>query len=234
MKLSCERFVKETNRSDDISESQQSEGQGFFGQRKDLSGKENFSGIICHGVARQIASCHFFPECCLGLLSFVVSDYPERLMNERFMKRAIELSRTHMLTGAGGPFGAVIVKDGKVIGEGWNQVTSTNDPTAHAEVVAIRNATQNMKAFDLQGAELYTSCEPCPMCLAAAYWARITKIYFGNTRSDAAKIQFDDDFIYQEIPKALEDRQIPMIQALPKEAHQVFEEWDQKTDKVRY
>ncbi|HRO67722.1 MAG TPA: nucleoside deaminase [Pseudobdellovibrionaceae bacterium] len=150
------------------------------------------------------------------------------------MKRAIELSRLHMLQGAGGPFGAVIVKDGRIIGEGWNQVTSTNDPTAHAEVVAIRKATQNMKAFDLQGAELYTSCEPCPMCLAAAYWARIKKIYFGNTRADAAKIQFDDDFIYREIPKAIEERTIPMVQAMAKDAHKVFEEWDQKSDKVRY
>lgn len=150
------------------------------------------------------------------------------------MKRAIELSRIHMHQGAGGPFGAVIVKDGKIIGEGWNQVTSSNDPTAHAEVVAIRNATANVKNFDLSGAELYTSCEPCPMCLSAAYWARISKIYFGNTRVDAARHSFDDDFIYQEIPKPLEQRKIPMIQALKEEAYKVFEEWDQKADKVPY
>lgn len=155
-------------------------------------------------------------------------------MNDRFMRRAIELSRTHMHNGAGGPFGAVVVKDGKIIGEGWNQVTSTNDPTAHAEMVAIRAATKNIQNFDLHGAVLYTSCEPCPMCLAASYWARISTIYFGNTRRDAARIQFDDDFIYQEIPKALEERQIQMVQLLPSEAHEVFKEWDLKADKVPY
>lgn len=139
-----------------------------------------------------------------------------------------------MQNGAGGPFGAVIVKDGQIIGEGWNQVTSSNDPTAHAEVVAIRDATKNLQNFDLQGAELYTSCEPCPMCLSAAYWARIGKIYFGNTRVDAARHSFDDDFIYQEIPKPLSDRKIPMIQTLSGEAYEVFKEWDQKADKIRY
>lgn len=155
-------------------------------------------------------------------------------MTDQYMKRAIELSRIHMHKGAGGPFGAVIVKDGKIIGEGWNQVTSTNDPTAHAEIVAIRSATKNIGHFDLQGAVLYTSCEPCPMCLAATYWARISKIYYGNTRQDAAAIQFDDDFIYQEIPKALAERKIPMAQLLPEEAHEVFKEWSLKVDKVPY
>lgn len=155
-------------------------------------------------------------------------------MNEKFMKRAIELSREHMHKGAGGPFGCVIVQSGKIIGEGWNQVTSTNDPTAHAEVVAIREASKNIKNFNLQGAILYTSCEPCPMCLSAAYWARIDKIYFGNTRSDAAKHHFDDDFIYQEIPKALKDRQIPIEQLLNQEAYKVFQEWDLKSDKTSY
>jgi guanine deaminase len=153
---------------------------------------------------------------------------------EDFMKRAIQLSREHMLKGAGGPFGAVIVKDGKIVGEGWNQVTSTNDPTAHAEVVAIRNAAANLKDFNLEGAVLYTSCEPCPMCLAAAYWARVEKIYFGNSRAEAAKHQFDDDFIYQEIPKDLKDRKIPISQYLAKEAYEVFREWDLKTDKISY
>lgn len=155
-------------------------------------------------------------------------------MKNQYMKRAIELSRINMHKGAGGPFGAVIVKDGKIIGEGWNQVTSTNDPTAHAEVVAIRAATKNIQNFELQGAVLYTSCEPCPMCLAASYWARISEIYYGNTRQDAARIQFDDDFIYQEIPKALSERKIPMIQLLSEEAHEVFREWDLKLDKIRY
>jgi guanine deaminase len=151
-----------------------------------------------------------------------------------FMKRAIELSRTHMLADDGGPFGAVIVKDGKIIAEGWNQVTSTNDPTAHAEVQAIRNACKGLGNFELVDAELYTSCEPCPMCLAAAYWARISKIYYANTRVDAAKHHFDDEFIYQEIPKALDERSIPMVQVSRDEAYKVFNEWDQKLDKIKY
>lgn len=150
------------------------------------------------------------------------------------MKRAIELSRIHMQAGAGGPFGAVLVKDGKIIGEGWNQVTSTNDPTAHAEVVAIRNAAKNSKNFELQGAVLYTSCEPCPMCLAAAYWARVERIYFGNSRTEAALHNFDDEFIYQEIPKKLSDRKIPIEQLLKDEAYEVFKEWDLKADKISY
>lgn len=150
------------------------------------------------------------------------------------MQRAIELSREHMQSGAGGPFGAVVVRDGRILGEGWNQVTSTNDPTAHAEVVAIRNACENSGSFELSGAELYTSCEPCPMCLSAAYWARIEKIYFGNDRTDAARHQFDDEFIYEEIPKKIQERRIPMIQLLKDEAYKVFQEWDLKADKIRY
>lgn len=150
------------------------------------------------------------------------------------MLRAIELSRNNMHAGAGGPFGAVIVKDGKIIGEGWNKVTSSNDPTAHAEVVAIRNACENMKNFSLEGAEVYTSCEPCPMCLAAIYWARIEKIYFGNTRKDAAQIAFDDDFIYTEIPKDIKERKVPMEQCAHAEAHEVFVEWQNKNDKIPY
>jgi tRNA(Arg) A34 adenosine deaminase TadA len=151
-----------------------------------------------------------------------------------FMRRAIALSREHMQRGQGGPFGAVIVMNGKIIGEGWNQVTSSNDPTAHAEVVAIRRAAGQLKNFDLSGAELYTSCEPCPMCLAAAYWARITKIYFGNSRQDAASHQFDDEFIYQEIPKENSQRTIPIEQLERDEAYKVFCEWDLKKDKIRY
>lgn len=150
------------------------------------------------------------------------------------MKRAIELSREHMQAGEGGPFGAVIVVDGKIVGEGWNQVTSTNDPTAHAEVTAIRKACASLSTFELKDAELYTSCEPCPMCLAAAYWARVGRIYFAASREDAARHQFDDDFIYQEIPKKLADRRVPISQVLRDEAYKVFEEWDQKTDKIRY
>jgi tRNA(Arg) A34 adenosine deaminase TadA len=155
-------------------------------------------------------------------------------MKKEFMLRAVELSRNNMQAGAGGPFGAIIVKDGIIIGEGWNKVTSSNDPTAHAEVVAIRNACEMVKNFNLDGAEIYTSCEPCPMCLSAIYWARISKIYYGNTRKDAADIQFDDDFLYQEIPKAIEDRQVPMVQCAHSEALEVFKEWESKQDKIPY
>lgn len=154
--------------------------------------------------------------------------------SNQFMKRAIQLSMDQMNKNSGGPFGAVIVKDGKVIGEGWNKVTSNNDPTAHAEVEAIREACKNLNDFDLSGAEIYTSCEPCPMCLSAIYWARLSKIYFANTKKDAAKIHFDDDFIYQEIPKAIDARKIPMQQMMHSEALQVFKAWEEKSDKVRY
>lgn len=150
------------------------------------------------------------------------------------MLRAIELSRTQMQSNQGGPFGAVIVKNGKIIGEGWNKVTSSNDPTAHAEVTAIREACKSLSTFELQDCEIYTSCEPCPMCLSAIYWARISKIYFANTRKDASDIQFDDDFLYQEIPKEISDRKIPMQQCCHQEAIEVFKEWEKKTDKVRY
>src|SRR3954468_13693922 len=126
------------------------------------------------------------------------------------MKEAIRISIEKMRGNHGGPFGAVVVRNGKVVGRGWNQVTSTNDPTAHAEICAIRDACKKLKTFQLDDCELYTSCEPCPMCLAAIYWARLKKIYFANTRQDAAEIGFDDDFIYQEIPLALEKRKIAM------------------------
>lgn len=155
-------------------------------------------------------------------------------MNKEYMKKAINLSREHMNLGHGGPFGAVIVKDNKIIGEGWNQVTSKNDPTAHAEVTAIRRACQELNTFDLSGAEIYTSCEPCPMCLAAIYWARIDKIFYANTRNDAALIDFDDEFLYEEISLAVHDRKIPMRQALRDEALEVFKEWQQKENKVQY
>jgi guanine deaminase len=156
------------------------------------------------------------------------------MQTNEFMSRAIELSKRNMETNAGGPFGAVVVKDGKIIGEGWNQVTSTNDPTAHAEVQAIRNACKNLSNFDLDGAEIYTSCEPCPMCLAAIYWARIGKIYYANTKKDAAAINFDDDFIYQEIPKPYSQRSIPLVPLMREEALQIFKIWEQKVDKIPY
>jgi guanine deaminase len=156
------------------------------------------------------------------------------MQTNEFMSRAIELSKRNMETNAGGPFGAVVVKDGKIIGEGWNQVTSTNDPTAHAEVQAIRNACKNLNTFDLNGAEIYTSCEPCPMCLSAIYWARLGKIYFANTKKDAAAINFDDDFIYQEIPKPYPQRSIPLVPLMREEALQIFKIWEQKVDKIPY
>ena len=128
----------------------------------------------------------------------------DKMTHEKFMRRAIELSRLKMNEGAGGPFGAVIVKDGEIIAEGWNQVTSKCDPTAHAEMVAIRSASGKLQNFSLSGCILYTSCQPCPMCLAASYWARIDKIYYANTAQDAANIDFDDSYIYTQISLPLE------------------------------
>jgi len=154
--------------------------------------------------------------------------------NEKYMRRAIELASQHMNAGEGGPFGAVIVQNDEIIGEGWNRVTSTNDPTAHAEVVAIRRACEKTGNFELRDADLYTSCEPCPMCLSAAYWARVRNIFFACTREDAARHQFDDDFIYKEIPLAFDKRTIPTRQFLRDDAYEVFREWDRKADKIRY
>jgi len=154
-------------------------------------------------------------------------------MKNEFMSRAIELSIESANKGTG-PFGAVIVKDNKIISEGFNMVTSTNDPTSHAEISAIRNACKNLNNFSLKGYELYTTCEPCSMCLSAIYWARIDKIYYANTRSDAKKIDFDDSFIYEELKKNIKERKIPMIQMMRNEALIAFELWDKKTDKVKY
>ena len=149
------------------------------------------------------------------------------------MKRAIELSIESVNKG-GGPFGCVIVKDKKIVSEGSNKVTSTNDPTAHGEVVAIRGACKKINNFSLKGYELYSTCEPCPMCLSAIYWARIDKIYYANTRKDAQKIDFDDSLIYSEFQKDIDKRKIPMIQMMRNEALKAFELWDKKTDKVKY
>ena len=154
-------------------------------------------------------------------------------MKNKFMVRAIELSIDSVNTG-GGPFGCVIVKDDKILGEGSNKVTSTNDPTAHGEIVAIRYACKNLNNFNLSGCELYTSCEPCPMCLSAIYWAHIDKIYYANTRSDAQKIDFDDSLIYSELTKKIDQRKILMIQLMREEASKAFELWDKKIDKVKY
>lgn len=151
-----------------------------------------------------------------------------------FLNRAVALSREHMEGGRGGPFGAVLVRDGRVLAEGWNEVTSTNDPTAHAEVVAIRRACREIGSFSLEGATLYSSCEPCPMCLASAYWARVKRIVFANSRSDAAAIGFDDAFIYDEIPKSPAQRSIPAEHMPTEDARAVFAAWLEKADRVPY
>ncbi|HUZ71969.1 MAG TPA: nucleoside deaminase [Stellaceae bacterium] len=153
---------------------------------------------------------------------------------DRFMRRAVALSREMMDKGAGGPFGAVIVKDGDVIAEGYNRVTSCNDPTAHAEIVAIRAACAALASFSLRGCDIYTSCEPCPMCLAAIYWARIGGIYYANDRADAARIGFDDEFLYREIGLPLEQRSIVMTRLPSAEARDAFDAWLLKPDKTLY
>ena len=150
-----------------------------------------------------------------------------------FMMRAIELS-IESAKSKGGPFGSVIVKNNEIIAEGFNKVTISNDPTAHGEIVAIRQACKNINNFDLSSCELYSTCEPCPMCLSAIYWAHIDKIYYANTREDAQKIDFDDSLIYSEIQKNLKKRKIPMVQIMRDEALKVFELWDKKVDKVKY
>jgi len=154
-------------------------------------------------------------------------------MNNKFMERAIELS-IESVNNNGGPFSSVIIKEGKIIAEGSNKVTSTNDPTAHGEIVAIRQACKKLNDFNLMGCELYSTCEPCPMCLSAIYWAHIDKIYYANTRNDAQKIDFDDSLIYSELLKNVKKRKIPMVQMMHDEALKAFELWDKKTDKVKY
>ena len=151
-----------------------------------------------------------------------------------FMSKAIELAKKGVDSNAGGPFGAVIVKNGEIIAEGYNSVTSKNDPTAHAEVVAIRNACKKLNSFQLEDCIIYTSCEPCPMCLGAIYWARPKKVYYACTREDAANIDFDDQFIYNEISKEINGRKIPFINLLRKEASLVFNNWKEKEDKIEY
>ena len=150
------------------------------------------------------------------------------------MARAIQLSIENVQSGSGGPFGAVVVKDGAVIAEGANRVTLTNDPTAHAEMLAIRGACAKLGAFNLQGCEIYASCEPCPMCLGAIYWARLSRIYFANAGSDAARIGFDDSLIYRELAQPPSQRKIPMIQMMREEAVSAFRAWENKADKIGY
>ena len=150
------------------------------------------------------------------------------------MREAIRLSRQKMRANQGGPFGAVIARDGKIIARGWNSVTAANDPTAHAEIMAIRDACKKLKRFHLDDCELYTSCEPCPMCLGAIYWAHIKRVFYANTRADAADAQFDDLVIYREICRPVSRRKIPMKPLLRAEALKVFAEWRKKADKVSY
>ncbi len=153
---------------------------------------------------------------------------------KNFMKIAIKLAEENLETNLGGPFGAVVVKDGKIIGKGGNRVTSQNDPTAHAEIVAIREASKNLGTFDLSGCEIYTSCEPCPMCLSAIYWARVDKLYYAATKDDAAKADFDDSMIYEEIAKPKDQRKLPSVQLMREDAVKVFEKWIEKEDKIQY
>ncbi len=153
--------------------------------------------------------------------------------NKEFMRRAIVLSIENVKNG-GGPFGAVIVKDGEIIAEGCNRVTANNDPTAHAEVTAIREATKKLGTFDLEGCEIYTSCEPCPMCLGAIYWAHLDRMYYGNNKTDAKNIGFDDSFIYDEIALKPQDRKLRSEQTLHDEAIVAFQDWEKKEDKVEY
>jgi len=153
---------------------------------------------------------------------------------EAYMREAIRLSNENVEQGKGGPFGAVIVKDGKIIARGVNLVTATNDPTAHAEVVAIRNACKELNTFQLDGCEIYTSCEPCPMCLGAIYWARPSKLYYANCKEDAAAINFDDKFIYEEIAKPVEERTLFTRQLGREEALEVFKKWAASETKIEY
>jgi tRNA(Arg) A34 adenosine deaminase TadA len=156
------------------------------------------------------------------------------MSNEDFMQMAIDLSEYNVKQGLGGPFGAVIVKDGMVVARSANKVVPTNDPTAHAEVSVIRLACQELNTYSLAGCEIYTSCEPCPMCLGAIYWARIDKIYYANTKADAAKIGFDDHFIYDELDLPMEKRKLPHVQLMRDEALNAFRLWESSEDKTEY
>ncbi|MCB0065507.1 MAG: nucleoside deaminase [Caldilineaceae bacterium] len=155
-------------------------------------------------------------------------------LDPAFLREAIHLSIEKMEANEGGPFGAIVVRNGEIIGRGWNQVTSTNDPTAHAEVTAIRDACSHLKTFSLAGCEIYSSCEPCPLCLAAIYWSRLDRIYYAATCDDAAAAGFDDRHFYREIRKPAAERSIPMQQALRDEALVALQTWMKKEDRIRY
>jgi guanine deaminase len=156
------------------------------------------------------------------------------LTHEEYMQIAVELAEKGMDTGEGGPFGAIIVKNGEIVGKGNNRVTSTNDPTAHAEMVAIRDACKNLNSFQLDDCEIYTSCEPCPMCLAAIYWSRPKAVYYACTKVDAANIGFDDNYIYHQIYKPIEQRDLKLVKLNDIESIRVFKKWDEKVDKILY
>lgn len=153
---------------------------------------------------------------------------------KKFMREAIRLSMENVQSGNGGPFGTVIVKNGKIIATGVNEVTKSNDPTAHAEMIAIRNACEKLNSFQLDGCDIYCSCEPCPMCLGAIYWARPKSIYFANSKKDAAEINFDDNFIYQEIKLPIHERKLTITQLLRDEAQSVFLQWQKSQNKIEY
>ena len=153
---------------------------------------------------------------------------------KKFMREAIRLSMENVQSGNGGPFGTVIVKNGKIIATGVNEVTKSNDPTAHAEMIAIRNACEKLNSFQLDGCDIYCSCEPCPMCLGAIYWARPKSIYFANSKKDAAEINFDDNFIYQEIKLPIHERKLTITQLLRDEAQSVFLQWQESQNKIEY
>ena len=153
---------------------------------------------------------------------------------KKFMREAIRLSMENVQSGNGGPFGTIIVKNGKIIATGVNEVTKSNDPTAHAEMIAIRNACEKLNSFQLDGCDIYCSCEPCPMCLGAIYWARPKSIYFANSKKDAAEINFDDNFIYQEIKLPIHERKLTITQLLRDEAQSVFLQWQESENKIEY
>ena len=155
-------------------------------------------------------------------------------MHQHYLREAVQLAHEHMRAGAGGPFGALVVRDGEIIGKGWNRVTSHNDPTAHAEVSAIRAACEKVGDFSLAGSVIYTSCEPCPMCLGAIWWSRIDVVYFASTRDDAARVGFDDAALYREVSLALPDRQLPLLRYALPEAEELMNAWTQKDDKIPY
>ena len=196
--------------------------------------------FVCLKAICYFYRCYSFVVCCLFFIYAATRSaatqnkfYMSKDVSE-FMMEAIRLSINNVEEGKGGPFGAVVVKDGKIIARGVNQVTTSNDPTAHAEVVAIRNACAALNTFQLDGCEIYTSCEPCPMCLGAIYWARPARLFYANTKEDATAINFDDQFIYEEIARPVSERKLFTKQVLREEALEAFKKWSESTIKTEY